>query len=163
MVPVVLWDDWPWPSWSNLTRYPVNKTLFGSRSGPVTGDRHPIWALSRIVAARWFYCSMNPSQHQELYLLLRTPCCARTHSIAIDLITSKVWYSRRFTAEHWWRMRNTLTQQASSAGQTTGSWHRGSTHMRDTLPSPPGTGFQNTAVSPKLQGNIWDCNQRTDS
>ena len=64
-----------------------------------TRDRHPMWALSRTVAAQWFYCSMNPSRHQELFLLLRTPCCAHTHSIAIDLITSKVRYSLRFTAE----------------------------------------------------------------
>ena len=146
-----------------------------------THDRHPIWALSRTVAARWFYCSMNPSRHQELYLLLHTACCARTHSIAIDLIASKVRYSHRFTAELFTsglrasvthaRYSNSTSQTVrqmqvhseSSAGQTTVSWHPGSTHMRDTLPSPPGTGFQNTAVSPKLQGNIWDCNQRTDS
>ena len=34
---------------------------------------------------------------------------------------------------------------------------------RATFWSRPGLGFQNIGVSPKLQGNIWDCNQRTDS
>ena len=139
------------------------------------------WVGPSLLAARWFYCSMNPSRHQELYLLLRITCCARTHSIAIDLIASKVRYSLRFTVELFTsglhvsvthaRYANSTSQTVrqmqvhseSSAGQTMVSWHPGSTHMRDTLPSPPGTGFQNTAVSSKLQGNIWDCNQRTDS
>ena len=159
----------------------IKPTLGQDRDLCYTRDRHAIWALSRTVPARWFYCSMNPSRHQELYLLLRTPCCARTHSIAIDLITSKVRYSLRFTAELFTsglrasvthaRYANSTSQTVrqmqvhseSSAGRTTGSWYPGSTHMRDTLPSPPGTGFQNTAVSPKLQGNTWDRNHRTDS
>ena len=99
----------------------------------------------------------------RIVLTLYTPCCARTHSIAIDLITSKVRYSLWFTAElftsglcawltHAWyanstnqTVRQTQVHSESSAGQIVGSWHPGSAHMRDALPSPPGTGFQNRA------------------
>ena len=83
----------------NSVNWLMKSSLGQDRDLGYTSDRHPIRAPSRTVSAQWFYCSMNPSQHLELYLLLRTPCCARTHSIAIDLITSKVRYSLGFTAE----------------------------------------------------------------
>ena len=80
--------------------------------------------------------------------------CALTHSIAIDLITSKVRYSLWFTAELFtyglraWltharyanstnqTVRQTQVHSESSADQIMGSWHPGSAHMRNTLPSP---------------------------
>ena len=88
----------------------------------------------------------------RIVLTLCTPCCARTHSIAIDLITSKVRYSLWFTAELFtfrlcaWlthaRYTNSTNQKVqltqvhseSSAGQNMGFWHLGSVHMHDTLP-----------------------------
>ena len=33
-----------------------------------THNRHPICTLSPTVAAQWFYCSISPSRHHELYL-----------------------------------------------------------------------------------------------
>ena len=90
----------------------------------------------------------------RIVLILCTPWCARTHSIAIDLITSKVWYSLWFTTElftsglcawltHVWyanstnqTVRQTQVHSESSAGQIMGSWHPGSAHMGDALPSP---------------------------
>ena len=89
-----------------------------------------------------------------IVLTLCTPGCARTHSIAIDLITSKVRYSLWFTAELFtyglrtWltharyanstnqTVRQTQVHSESSAGQIMGSWHPGSAHMRYVLPSP---------------------------
>ena len=90
----------------------------------------------------------------RIVLTLCTPGCARTHSIAIDLITSKVRYSLWFTSELFtyglrtWltharyansrnqTVRQTQVHSESSAGQIMGSWHPGSAHMRDALPSP---------------------------
>ena len=84
---------------------------------------------------------------------LCTPSCVRTHSIAIDLITSKIRYSLWFTAELFTyglrtllthvryanstsqTVRQTQVHSESSAGQIMGSWHPGSAHMRDALPS----------------------------
>ena len=89
----------------------------------------------------------------RIVFTLCTPGCVRTHSIAIDLITSKVRYSLWFTAElftyglltlltHAWyanstnqTVRQTQVHSESSAGQIMGSWHPGSAHMRDALPS----------------------------
>ena len=57
----------------------------------------------------------------RIVFTLCTPGCVRTHSIAIDLITSKVRYSLWFTAElfsaHCWRMHDTLTQQTKQFGR----------------------------------------------
>ena len=82
-----------------------------------------------------------------------TPGCVRTHSIAIDLITSKVRYSLWFTSELFTyglrtllmharyanstnqTVRQTQVHSESSAGQIMGSWHPESAHMRDALPS----------------------------
>ena len=116
----------------------------------------------------------------RIVLTLCTTCCARTHSIAIDLITSKIRYYLWFTAElfksrlHAWltharyanstnqNVRQTQVHSESSAGQNMESWHPGSVHMRGAPPSPPRTVFQNTGISPKLQSNILDCKQGTD-
>ena len=68
---------------------------------------------------------------------------------------------------------DTLTQQTkvrqmevhsgNLAGRVMGLWHPGPAHMRDTLPCTPCTGFQNTILPPKSQGNITDCNQNTNT
>ena len=91
----------------------------------------------------------------RIVLTLCTPGCARTHSIAIYLITSKVQYSLWFSAELFtyglraWlthagyanstnqTVRQMQVQSGSSAGQIMGSWHPGSAHMPDALPSGP--------------------------
>ena len=122
----------------------------------------------------------------RIVLTLWAPCCARTHSIAIDLITSKVRYSLWFTTELFtsglcaWltharyanstnqTVRQTQVYSESLAGQIMGSWHPGSAHMRDALPSSScwhGISIHRSfaKISPKLQCNIWDCKQRTDS
>ena len=109
-------------------------------------------------------CSMVLLFHKSItapwiVLILCTPCCACTCSIAIDLIRSRVWYSLWFTAELFisrlrtWLMHaryanstnqkvlQTQVHSESLAGQNMGSSHPGSAHWRDALPSPPGTGF----------------------
>ena len=95
-----------------------------------------------------------------IVLNLCTPGCYGTHSIAIDLITSKVRYSLWFTAELFtyglrtWltharyanstnqTVRQTQVHSESSAGQIMESWHLGSAHMRDALPSPEAWDFK---------------------
>ena len=131
----------------------IKPSLGQDRDLCYTHNCHPMCALSRAVAARWFYCSVNPSRHRELYLLYAHPAVL-AHSIAIDLITSKVWYSLWFTTELFtsglraWlthtryanstnqTVRQTQVHSESSAGQIMGSWHPGCAHMRDALPSP---------------------------
>ena len=69
-----------------LVNWLIKPSLCQDRDLCYTRDRHPICALSRTVAARCFFCSANPLRLRELYLLLRLPCCASTHSIKVDLI-----------------------------------------------------------------------------
>ena len=152
----------------------VDKTYFGSRSGPVLHSP----SSPNLLPESDRCCSMVL---ERIALTLYTLCCAGTHSIAIDLITSKVRYSLWFTAALFTsRLCAWLTHAwyANSTNQTvrqtqTSLWEFGrSNHGIMTSGIHPHArratfstwhGFQNTRVSQKLQGNIWDCNQRTNS
>ena len=94
-VPIV-GGDWPCPSRSNWI---CSFTLIEYRAGVTLAIVTPICNLKRNIAARCFYCSVNPLRLWELYLLPVLPYCARTNSNAIDLITSKVRYFLWITAE----------------------------------------------------------------
>ena len=56
-----------------LVNWLIKPSLGQNRDLCYTHNRHPISVLSRTVAAWWFYCSVNPSRHRELYLLYAPP------------------------------------------------------------------------------------------
>ena len=122
-----------------------------------THDRHPISALSQTVAARWFYCSLNPLHFWESYLLLRTPCCAHTHSIAIDWMASKVQYCVWITAELLTSRFRTSVMHARYTNSTNQSLVDESSLRKF------GRSKHRIVTSSCMQGNMWDQNQRTDS